>query len=220
MGAKVWTWVLDHCPFSGARFNALVAMSRFADDAGGSIFPSFDLLAHQAHSSERGCHYAVAALEKAGIVRREHRGGSGAGDKTQWAIVMDPAQWSEEARGLHAVRVKRAQEIAQRRNTPAYRDAKRVHVLHPSTANKGANDDKEGCNQRRGRVQSGANSTDASIPRSVIEKKEEPGPPEPDVSSSRSESETEEERREKQARFAKLFKDLGAQMDRKARARE
>jgi MarR-like DNA-binding transcriptional regulator SgrR of sgrS sRNA len=89
MSILVINHVFDHSEEKvGARL-VLLAMARFADDTGGSIFPSLQRLAEAAHISERHCRRILRHLEASGAIITERISKGGRGRTSRYRINLN-----------------------------------------------------------------------------------------------------------------------------------
>jgi DNA-binding MarR family transcriptional regulator len=87
VSVEALTWALDYPAASTTHKVVLLVLANYAD-ADGGCFPGQARIARQTVLSERGVRKALAELEAAGLIRREHRYREGQGGRTSDRIYL------------------------------------------------------------------------------------------------------------------------------------
>lgn len=159
-----------YAPYTGSTYNVLLALADWADKNGGSVYPGQQKIAFSGRLGDRTVKYAIRRMEADAVIVRV-RGGQGRGNRREWRIVMDSAEWH-----LTPKTERSASRIAAWRNE-VYRNRFASQQRCKPASEKGASSDVE-------KVQNPTRGSDASILRSVRDSSEIRQNPEP-ISSAR-----------------------------------
>lgn len=75
MSIKIMSWVWQHSQHKGSELLLLLAIADYAHDDGTNAFPSIETLAAKTRMSQRATQYGIRALEEAGAISIDYKGG-------------------------------------------------------------------------------------------------------------------------------------------------